>query len=261
MPIAVICGGTLRAFDRHHPAQEYISLQLPVANVTQKVAVTIGDGKTIGGFFNKPLELDWSYTLVLRVVSQQDGKKRFVCAAYKSFYISSGRMAKLVSSLLIIALLIGLLVFLAHRRWGHKLQRPREQVFTPLIRTRPGVSTEVGVSKLLDVMVKMRLFNDNSDDEDGEVDGMTMEYRNLSNYPLHSCSVGQDPHNASKSRYHTILPYDNSRVVLRDGSSCDGFINASYIDGYRKPNYYIATQGASAGGRDREQVTPDPTHC
>ncbi|XP_055521455.1 receptor-type tyrosine-protein phosphatase F-like [Leucoraja erinacea] len=154
-------------------------------------------------------------------------------------------MAKIVSSLLIIVLLIGLLVFLAHRRWGHKLQRPREQVFTPLIRTRPGVSTEVRVSKLLDAMVKMQLFNDNSDDEDGD-DGMTMEYRNLSNYPLHSCSVGQDPHNASKSRYHTILPYDNSRVVLRDGNSCDGFINASYIDGYRKPNYYIATQGPLA---------------
>ncbi|XP_067833131.1 receptor-type tyrosine-protein phosphatase kappa-like, partial [Heptranchias perlo] len=65
----------------------------------------------------------------------------------------------------------------------------------------------------------------------------------LSSHPIYSCIIAQELQNKTKNRYLNILPYDHSRVVLRSKGPADGFINASYIDGYRKPNYYIATQG------------------
>ncbi len=41
------------------------------------------------------------------------------------------------------------------------------------------------------------------------------------------------------------MAYDHSRVILRaiDGLIGSDYINANYLDGYRKQNAYIATQG------------------
>ncbi|XP_042315656.1 receptor-type tyrosine-protein phosphatase epsilon isoform X1 [Sceloporus undulatus] len=51
--------------------------------------------------------------------------------------------------------------------------------------------------------------------------------------------------NREKNRYPNILPYDHSRVVLIqiDGVPCSDYINASYIDGYKEKNKFIAAQG------------------
>ncbi|XP_041722501.1 receptor-type tyrosine-protein phosphatase epsilon isoform X2 [Coregonus clupeaformis] len=51
--------------------------------------------------------------------------------------------------------------------------------------------------------------------------------------------------NRDKNRYPNILPYDHSRVLLTqiDGHSCTDYINASYIDGYKEKNKFIAAQG------------------
>uniref|UniRef100_A0A8C7KGE4 protein-tyrosine-phosphatase n=1 Tax=Oncorhynchus kisutch TaxID=8019 RepID=A0A8C7KGE4_ONCKI len=51
--------------------------------------------------------------------------------------------------------------------------------------------------------------------------------------------------NRDKNRYPNILPYDHSRVLLTqiDGYSCTDYINASYIDGYKEKNKFIAAQG------------------
>ncbi|XP_052763015.1 multiple epidermal growth factor-like domains protein 10 isoform X3 [Mya arenaria] len=52
----------------------------------------------------------------------------------------------------------------------------------------------------------------------------------------------QKRENMSKNRYKGIYPYDDSRVkVTGDGGS--DYINASFIDGYKKPKQYIATLG------------------
>uniref|UniRef100_A0A8D3CJH9 Receptor-type tyrosine-protein phosphatase epsilon n=1 Tax=Scophthalmus maximus TaxID=52904 RepID=A0A8D3CJH9_SCOMX len=60
-----------------------------------------------------------------------------------------------------------------------------------------------------------------------------------------NCYEASREHNREKNRYPNILPYDHSRVVLShlDGHLCSDYINASYIDGYKEKNKFIAAQG------------------
>ena len=52
--------------------------------------------------------------------------------------------------------------------------------------------------------------------------------------------------NKPKNRYANVIAYDHSRVIIQpmDGLPGSDYVNANYMDGYRKQNAYIATQGA-----------------
>ncbi|XP_060603462.1 receptor-type tyrosine-protein phosphatase epsilon-like [Ruditapes philippinarum] len=51
----------------------------------------------------------------------------------------------------------------------------------------------------------------------------------------------QKAENVMKNRYKDVCPYDNRRVILKDRES--DYINASYIDGYKRQKIYIASLG------------------
>ncbi|XP_010140105.1 PREDICTED: receptor-type tyrosine-protein phosphatase epsilon-like, partial [Buceros rhinoceros silvestris] len=57
--------------------------------------------------------------------------------------------------------------------------------------------------------------------------------------------TGNLPANMKKARVIQIIPYDFNRVILsmKRGQEFTDYINASFIDGYRQKDYFIATQG------------------
>ncbi|XP_028982815.1 receptor-type tyrosine-protein phosphatase epsilon-like isoform X2 [Betta splendens] len=72
------------------------------------------------------------------------------------------------------------------------------------------------------------------------------EFNSLPCYYHHgSFEEASREQNREKNRYPNILPYDHSRVVLShvDGHPCSDYINASYIDGFKEKNKFIAAQG------------------
>ncbi|XP_041041318.1 receptor-type tyrosine-protein phosphatase alpha-like [Carcharodon carcharias] len=168
-----------------------------------------------------------------------------------SLPVSSGRTSKIISifflSLVLITFLV--LVFLFHRRkQQRKAQESSPLDIVPLV--RPGTSeknTDVHVSDLLTFLTKMLKLEHEGEDDDSDDEksvGLVKEYRSLSSHSLYPCTVAKDPNNITKNRFLNVLPYNHSRVVLKSRKhKDDGFINASYIDGYKKSNYYIATQG------------------
>nr|XP_039263036.1 uncharacterized protein LOC120339059 isoform X1 [Styela clava] len=81
----------------------------------------------------------------------------------------------------------------------------------------------------------------------GNVTGMEHEFKKLTSIRIQKehMRAGNHPANMRKNRVLLILPYDWNRVMLpiKRGQENTDYINASYIDGYRQKDAYIATQG------------------
>lgn len=75
---------------------------------------------------------------------------------------------------------------------------------------------------------------------------LELEFRKIdTNKVVGKFTAATLPVNQKKNRLSNILPYDMSRVFLQPLHGVQGsdYINASFIDGYRYKNNYIATQG------------------
>ena len=77
-------------------------------------------------------------------------------------------------------------------------------------------------------------------------DGMkfSQEYESIEPGQQYTWDNSNSEYNKPKNRYANVIAYDHSRVVLAqlDGMQGSCYINANYMDGYRKQNAYIATQ-------------------
>uniref|UniRef100_A0A8C7YXG5 Tyrosine-protein phosphatase non-receptor type 9 n=1 Tax=Oryzias sinensis TaxID=183150 RepID=A0A8C7YXG5_9TELE len=82
--------------------------------------------------------------------------------------------------------------------------------------------------------------------------GIYQEYENIRKEPPSPCSLPRDflclkLSNQIKNRYSDVLCLDQSRVHLcqlcDDEDETSDYINASFMDGYKSRNAYIATQG------------------
>ncbi|XP_069482458.1 tyrosine-protein phosphatase non-receptor type 9-like isoform X2 [Ambystoma mexicanum] len=76
--------------------------------------------------------------------------------------------------------------------------------------------------------------------------GICHEYEDIRKEPpVGSFELSKKPHNQIKNRYSDVLCLDQSRVKigLVEGDKTTDYINASFMDGYKRKNAYIATQG------------------
>ncbi|WAR16470.1 PTPRE-like protein, partial [Mya arenaria] len=67
------------------------------------------------------------------------------------------------------------------------------------------------------------------------------EFQKLPEGILKTYQDAMRPKNRFRNRYQDIYPYDDNRVKLMGGDT--DFINASFVDGYKQENAYIASQG------------------
>ncbi|KAM4050513.1 receptor-type tyrosine-protein phosphatase alpha-like [Anomaloglossus baeobatrachus] len=222
----------------------YTAALLPAHNLTG--TITLGDNRHYGGFLNAPLTPNLKYAAYVRVTSEW--KEHKSSCAFLGFFTVKGPVSipVIAGSVAGLLLLLVILVLVVLWRTGsyRKVQRKEE---IPL-KSRPGNMKDIPVEKLLDVVKKLR-YKEMCDEEDVEENanilplGRYLEYKELPSGLLYSHKIADAEENQKKNRYKKVVPYDNSRVILGSGTSGSDYINASYIDGYRAPKVYIATQG------------------
>ncbi|XP_044882574.1 receptor-type tyrosine-protein phosphatase F isoform X7 [Mauremys mutica] len=247
-----------RQADRLKP---YIAAQVDMLPET----FTLGDEKTYKGFYNKPLSEDLSYRCFV-LASLEDGEtKRYAASPYSDeivMEVSSAKqqdepemlwvMGPVLAVILIIIIVIAILLFkrkranspsskdehsiglkdslLAHSSDPVEMRRLNYQ--TPGMRDHPPIP----VTDLADNIDRLKAN-----------DGLrfSQEYESIDPGQQFTWENSNLEVNKPKNRYANVIAYDHSRVILTsvDGVPGSDYINANYIDGYRKQNAYIATQG------------------
>jgi len=72
----------------------------------------------------------------------------------------------------------------------------------------------------------------------------SQEYESIETSQHFTWDASSSDINKPKNRYANVIAYDHSRVQLQpiEGVAGSDYINANFMDGYRKPKAYIATQ-------------------
>ncbi|XP_051480828.1 receptor-type tyrosine-protein phosphatase F isoform X13 [Apus apus] len=247
-----------RQADRLKP---YIAAQVDVLPET----FTLGDEKNYKGFYNKPLSQDLSYRCFVLASLEDGDTKRYAASPYSDEIVMEVASAKqhdepemlwvmgpVLAVILIIIIVIAILLFkrkrahspsskdehsiglkdslLAHSSDPVEMRRLNYQ--TPGMRDHPPIP----VTDLADNIDRLKAN-----------DGLkfSQEYESIDPGQQFTWENSNLEVNKPKNRYANVIAYDHSRVILTsiDGVPGSDYINANYIDGYRKQNAYIATQG------------------
>ncbi|XP_062047103.1 receptor-type tyrosine-protein phosphatase F isoform X3 [Lepus europaeus] len=240
----------------------YVAAQVDVLPET----FTLGDKKNYGGFYNRPLSPDLSYQcFVLASLKEPVDQKRFASSPYSDEIVIQVTPAQqqeepemlwvtgpVLAVILIILIVIAILLFkrkrthspsskdeqsvglkdslLAHSSDPVEMRRLNYQ--TPGMRDHPPIP----ITDLADNIERLKAN-----------DGLkfSQEYESIDPGQQFTWENSNLEVNKPKNRYANVIAYDHSRVILTsiDGVPGSDYINANYIDGYRKQNAYIATQG------------------
>ncbi|XP_071262645.1 receptor-type tyrosine-protein phosphatase F-like isoform X12 [Salvelinus alpinus] len=227
----------------------------------------LGDEKQYNGFYNKPLPGQQQYLcFVLAALKDHGSQKTFAASPYSdpiTVKLHSGMarhaedpemlwvMGPVLAVVLIIIIVIAILLFkrkraspsakdehsagvkdslLAHSSDPVEMRRLNYQ--TQGMMEHPLIST----ADLSDHIERLKAN-----------DGLrfSQEYESVDPGQQFTWENSNLEVNKPKNRYANVIAYDHSRVILTsiDGVPGSDYINANYIDGYRKQNDYIATQG------------------
>ncbi|XP_048147785.1 receptor-type tyrosine-protein phosphatase kappa-like isoform X7 [Corvus hawaiiensis] len=250
-----ICAGQPQLFN----GSVYLAALL---NLTAPTDFVLGDGSRGQGHHNAALRPGCDYTALLRLVRLSPQAEKFTCVCY-SFSVGQEPSSLLDRKPVVMAvalavgcLALGILLLFVLFRLKHNRSKASENNSTiPLRGCQKDVrkpNTQILVEELLEALKMFKreeMEAEQTDDEsvDRHGAGLLREYQQLSSTLLHPCNAGKELCNQYKNRYKSIIPYDHCRVVLQPSDTGNGYINASYVDSYRSPRFFIAAQGPLAG--------------
>uniref|UniRef100_A0A3P8YDL2 Receptor-type tyrosine-protein phosphatase F n=1 Tax=Esox lucius TaxID=8010 RepID=A0A3P8YDL2_ESOLU len=253
-------GPVLRRRRQVESTRPYIAAKLSSLPTT----FTLGDEKRYNGFYNRPLPGQQQYLAFILAALKDSNARTFSASPYSDPIQVSPNVAKSVEQpemlwvmgpvlavVLIIIIVIAILLFKRKRAsplpkddhsGGVKdsllgnstdpVEMRRLNYQTPGMREHPPIP----VSELADHIERLKA-NDSL--------RFSQEYESIDPAQQFTWENSNMEVNKPKNRYANVIAYDHSRVVLTSVDAVPGsdYINANYIDGYRKQNAYIATQG------------------
>ncbi|XP_059358160.1 receptor-type tyrosine-protein phosphatase F isoform X7 [Carassius carassius] len=233
---------------------------------------TLGDEKTYNGFYNRPLPNNHYQCFVMAELKDQypvianEKQRTFSASPYSDPIVLQNKtvvqprveqpemlwvMGPVLAVVLIVIIVIAILLFKRKRasplpkddhsggvkdcllaNSSDPVEMRRLNYQTPGMREHPPIS----VCELADHIERLKA---------NDALRFSQEYESIDPGQQFTWENSNLEVNKPKNRYANVIAYDHSRVVLTpvDGVPGSDYINANYIDGYRKQNAYIATQG------------------
>ncbi|XP_074480257.1 receptor-type tyrosine-protein phosphatase delta isoform X17 [Sebastes fasciatus] len=228
---------------------------------------TLGDGKTYRGFENKQLQNGQEYIFFVLAVLEMSENIMYATSPYSDPVVSADIdpqpiideeegliwvVGPVLAVVFIICIVIAILLYKRKRaeseaRKGslpNSKEMPLHHPTDPVELRRlnfqtPGMANHppIPIMDLADHLERLKA-NDNLK--------FSQEYESIDPGQQFTWEHSNLEVNKPKNRYANVIAYDHSRVLLSaiDGIPGSDYINANYIDGYRKQNAYIATQGS-----------------
>ncbi|XP_053184337.1 protein tyrosine phosphatase receptor type Db isoform X3 [Scomber japonicus] len=228
---------------------------------------TLGDGRNYGDFRNRPLQNGQEYVFFVLALLDLSENTMFATSPYSDPVTSSDVdpqpiideeegllwvVGPVLAVIFIVCIVIAILLFKRKRAEaeGRKGSFPCSKAMSshhptdPVELRRinfqtPGMASHppVPISELADHIERLKA-NDNLK--------FSQEYESVDPGQQFTWENSNLEVNKPKNRYANVIAYDHSRVILSsiEGVPGSDYINSNYIDGYRRQNAYIATQGS-----------------
>ncbi|XP_028912122.1 receptor-type tyrosine-protein phosphatase delta isoform X35 [Ornithorhynchus anatinus] len=232
---------------------------------------TLGDDKHYGGFTNKQLQSGQEYVFFVLAVMEHSESTMYATSPYSDPVVSMDLdpqpitdeeegliwvVGPVLAVVFIICIVIAILLYKSKpdRKRAESDSRkssipnskeiPSHHPTDPVELRRlnfqtPGMASHppIPILELADHIERLKA-NDNLK--------FSQEYESIDPGQQFTWEHSNLEVNKPKNRYANVIAYDHSRVLLSaiEGIPGSDYVNANYIDGYRKQNAYIATQGS-----------------